>query len=209
MRLAFIPSAIALCLMSSTGAAAQLAPDSSDALVPGRRALAFTLPNGGGAGFGLWRVTAPDRARGFFVNLNLQWSHSGADGFSGTGSEVSLAAGPQRRHYAKIAGPVVPFVQSGLTLGGSYRWNTSTGPTPQSGGTGHSVSGNLGAQLALGAEWFAFRRVSLEAHTGIGAGIGVSRGKNSPGGQPPQPASTSWGANVNTFASAFSLQLYF
>ncbi len=63
--LRFPPVAALVCLVGlAAPASAQLPGDTIDALTPGRRALAFNLPNGGGVGLGVWRVVAPNRARG-------------------------------------------------------------------------------------------------------------------------------------------------
>ena len=204
--------AIAGALALATSAAAQLPADTTDALTPGHRALAFNLPNGGGVGLGFWRVVAPDRARGFFVNLSTSYGHSDFGQVigpeqSGNSLRVSASVGPQLRRYFARAAPVAPFIQSGLSLGIGYDRQTSDN---QAGGTNesHSWSGSAALTAGPGVEWFPARRVSVSGQTGVGVSGTYSRSSGSSGGI-SQGHNSSWGVSLSTFVSSLALQIYF
>jgi len=201
-------------VLALAGSAAAQTPDSIEALTPGRRALSFNLPNGGGAGLGIWRMVAPDRARGFFVNFSAGYNHSASTPPGGTeqsGNSLHLAAsvGPQVRRYLARRAPVAPYVQSGLSLGIGYQRQTLE--PSQAGGASdesHSWSGNAGASVAAGVEWFPLRRVSLAGQTGVDVSGGYSRYSGTTGGV-SEGHGSSWSIGLGTFVSSLMLQIYF
>ena len=211
LRLAAVLALVGALAMAAP-AAAQAPGDSIDALTPGRRALSFNLPNGGGVGLGIWRVVAPDRARGFFVNFSGSYGHSsytdqvGNDN-TGNSFRVSVSAGPQFRRYIGRTAPVAPFVQSGLSLGAGYdrmSGRTAGGAEQEN----HGWSGTAAASLAGGVEWFPLRRVSLAGQTGVNLTGGYGRSGGSVGGV-GQGHSASWSVGVSTFVSSLALAIYF
>ncbi len=192
-------------------AAAQTPGDTTDALTPGRRALAFAIPYGGTIGFGTWHVLAPDRARGFFVNLTALANQN--RGYIGGNSRlrevlVSASLGPHVRRYLARSGPVLPFAESALELGASYRSSKQElgadslsyyGPPTDS----HEWSGNALVSTGIGAEWFPLRRMSISGQVGF-----VLRG--SAGKHVDDAGSlTIWSASLGTYNPSLMLQLYF
>jgi hypothetical protein len=207
LRTAVLALAPPIAFLAVAPAATQDSRDSVDALTSGRRALSFTLLNGGGAGLGIWKVTAPDRARGVFVNGSAHFIAGNSGGATSKGAGISLSAGPQFRRYLARSGPVLPFAQSGFSLSGACNW--SNNDDSFSGGvSNHEWSTGLEADMGIGAEWFPLRRASLAGRTGLSGNVGYSRDSVTPSSQSSQ-SSHNWNVSPDTFVSSVTLQLYF
>jgi hypothetical protein len=205
--------ALAGLLILAAPAAAQGARDTTDALVPGRRAYSFTartLERGGDAGFGVWRVVSPDRSRGLLINISGHVNHGDMEEgpfATGTnsGAGVSIDLGPRARRYVARSGPLAPFVESGMDVGVAYDWSQGNGGGSSQ--SSHSWSPRLGGMLAAGAEWFPLRRLSVAGETGFQANVSYLRRSVSGGASAGHDSE--WASSLNTFISALTLQLYF
>ncbi len=207
------PATAIIAALALAGTASAQTPDSSiEALTPGRRALSFNLPDGGGFGLGYWRVVAPDRARGFFVNANAHYvrnhhQQSGAPSASDDDFGTSISFGPQARRYFTHTSPVAPFIQSGVSLGASYNRASSQGVNGEE--SGHVWTASAGVSAGPGVEWFPLRRVSLAGQTGINASVLYNRATTNAGPGYPGSTSSSWSLSASTFVSSLMLQVYF
>ncbi len=201
----FPPMVALVCLIGlAAPTAAQTPGDSIDALTPGRRAYSLTthdLKNGGPAAIGIWRVVAPNRARGLVLDVSAGVTHQrfGPDSlpaFSTTESHLALALGPRFRRYIAPSRPVAPFVESGFDVGVGFTRGS---------GSGHPtiVAPGVGAAIGAGAEWFLLRRVSVAAQAGLRGDIHYDHVSASHDRQ------DTWAVSVGTFISALTLQLYF
>ncbi len=189
----------ALLLIAADGAAAQGA-DSVEALTPGHRAIAFSLPEGGGASFGFWKVVSPRRSNGVFLTVATDYSHSSADTVSSSNTHVALTLGPRGRRYLVSTGRVLPFAESGLDVGAAYL--RTRFPDPDGiGGPLSSTRWDLLADVdaGAGAEWFPTQRVSLAVSTGFRLSFQRSH----------QEGTTNWNVALRTFTSALTGQFYF
>ncbi len=204
-------AAVLAALALAAPAAAQTPGDTIEALTPGRRALAFALPNGGTVGFGEWHVIAPDRARGVFLNVHAfttrQPGWSGTEGSRLTQSQVRVTIGPHVRRYVARSGRVAPFVESALGIGaafGSFEEREPAGsPYGGSPQNGHDWSALGELSTGIGAEWFPLRGLSVSGHVGFEADASLGKHFSEPGSM------TIWNANVTTYSSGLMVQLYF
>lgn len=193
-------------VLSAGGVAGQGAEHLNDALQPGRRALATEVRTGGaGATFGLWKVVAPDRARGLFVTANASAAHDATNGQqTATDYDFSVTVGPQVRHYLARQGPVASFGEAGLGVGAQYHGRSYSTTTPeQASANSHDWNGLGRADLGVGAEWFPLSRISLSLRTGVQLTTRVGRSDNG------QTRFTTWSAQMSTFLSSVMAQLYF
>ncbi len=214
-------SLAAAFLLASAGVAAAQTPNAGpEALTPGNRALSIELPSGGGGSFGLWHVVAPDRSRGLFLNVTASTDRTfysyNPTTVQATQSLVSASIGPRWRRYVTRAPSIAPFVESGLSLGVSYTsvdYDTASTVenvflTLQQGS--HEWDGLLAGDLGIGAEWFPLHNMSVAGRTGLRFTGRLGRMTTGPAqGFGGSNTHTTWSANLATFVSALTFQLYF
>lgn len=125
----------------------------------GDRAIGFSLPAGGGAGFGYSRLRGPRFALGFTIaglyDLVERDVPEGTDRMA----RLRLSGGPEIRRYWWTDGPVSPFLHAGLN--GIYEQLASDVPAWHIGGE---------ASLGLGVEWFPAQGIGIGGYTGASAG---------------------------------------
>jgi hypothetical protein len=173
--------ALAAVAVDSPEAAAQSA-------VPevGSYAVMFSLPEGGGAGFGIRKMRGPTTNVGLEVQVGA--SHRWVSGEFAPSDDTSWSLGlrPDVRLYRRTDGPVVPFLEwhGRVGYGGSSNdaWSLSTA---------------LG--VGLGVEWFPLEDMSVSGSTGVAGMYARNSNTSSAGSQ------LSFGA----FRSELTLNLYF
>jgi hypothetical protein len=181
-------SAVSAAGATLAGAATLHAQQTSPAaLEPGRRAIEFALPQGGGSAVGLWFVHSPATQVG--VTTGFRYASQQGSGGDWT-NQWDLTVRPGLKRHVAVSGPVVPHWRGGLAFG-------------VAGGTARSRSHHVGASAGFGADWFPYDRVSIGGHMGVEAGYSrvnvVSLGTDTARG--------AW--NLGTTRSALTLQLFF
>jgi len=137
------------------------ASDPSPTIAKGRWSLAFTLPDGGGAQFGVWKMVSARSNLGIDLGIDhafaeVTWGPDSAR--SRTGSLFwTFSLQPSIKRYLFLRERVSPFVTAALK--GSYGWAES----------GRQRQFNRKATLSagVGADWTPLRDVSVGANTGV------------------------------------------
>jgi len=151
--------------------------------------MSFSLPSGGGPGFGLGHQWSP-RTRIQF-NVAVDWEQQDTEVVEGVPAvrtrELSIEGGPELRIYGLLDRPVLPFFH--LTAFGGYE-ESSLDPSAL----------RFGGEVGVGAEWFPLRGVGISGQSGF------RLSRTSP--------REDVGASVTTlrgglFRSGLSLNLYF
>ena len=152
----------ALVLLVGGAAPASAEEGVARTIEKGRWSLAFSLPDGGGAQLGVWKMVS-GRSN---VGMNLGVDHTyreqtwGPDSArTGYGQEYfwTFSLQPSIKRYLFLRERVSPFMMAALE--GSYGWRNS----------GRVRLFTKGATLSagLGADWTPLRDVSIGASTGI------------------------------------------
>ena len=154
---------------------------------PGRYALSFQLPEGGGSGLGIRRMMTERINLGLEIAFDYAWSETRGEGLDLKSSGRSMGIHPDVRVYLRTTGRIVPFLL------------VSTGIDYAKAPDGQSFLGYFG-RTGIGAEWFPFDRVSVVGSTGLGMTWGhydrnLGRERDS--------------FDVTMFRSAITLNLYF
>lgn len=194
-----------LCVYAG-GVAAQGPEHLNDALTPGRHAIATELRSGAaGTMFGVWKVVAPDRARGLFLTVSASAARDRISGAQTTTDYAfSATVGPRVRHYLAHEGPVAGFGEAGLGIGAGYHRRSASASVPENVQMSeHDWNGIGRADLGVGAEWFPLSRISVALRTGLQLTTSVGRTVSG------QDRITTWSAGLNTFLSSVTAQLYF
>jgi len=161
--------ALAFVLATTLAGASWADEGASRAIAKGRYSLAFSLPEGGGAQFGVWKMIS-DRSN---LGVNLGIDHRFDEETWGPDSARSRAGNlfwtfslqPSLKRYMFVRDPVSPFLA--LALKGSYGWNES-GPYRR-----FTRSATLSA--GLGADWAPLRDVTIGGSAGLEWTEGMSQ----------------------------------
>jgi len=165
--------ALALALTMTLACASWADEGASRAIAKGRYSLAFTLPDGGGAQFGVWKMISGRSNLG--VNLGIDhtfneetWGPDSAR--SRTGNLFwTFSLQPSLKRYMFVRDPVSPFLS--MAFKGSYGWNES-GPYRR-----FTRSAKLSA--GLGADWAPLRDVTIGGSAGLEWTEGMSQTNDS------------------------------
>lgn len=184
------PSMVVGAVLAATLHAPGLCAQSSRSLPPvGKHAVTFSIPNGGGSGFGIRKMRSAATNVGLEVQLgvNRQWVDTGDNNDFPPDDRTSWSLGlrPDVRMYRRIEGPVIPFLEWSGRLG--YR-RASGGPWALDGAVG----------VGLGVEWFPLEGMSISGSTGM---AGTYSRSNS--------TSTTNNLALGLFRSDLILNLYF
>lgn len=153
----------------------------------GSYGVSFSLPSGGGAGFGLRKMLSSTKSVGIEFQVGLSWRDaSGPSGAQESRTDFRLGVSPNVRLYNRTAGPVVPFLQV------SGRFSYASAPDD-----GWAVDGGVG--VGLGVEWLPLAGMSISGTTGVSAAY-----RHSTGGGLPQDS-----FSLGAFRSQLELNLYF
>jgi hypothetical protein len=151
--------------------------------------MSFSLPSGGGPGFGIGHQWSPRTRIQFQVAVD--WEQQDTELAEGVPSvrtrDLSIEGGPELRIYGLLDRPVLPFFH--LTAFGGYE-ESSLDPS----------SLRFGGEVGVGAEWFPVRGVGISGQSGFRLVRSAPRENLSPS------VTTLRGA---LFRSGLSLNLYF
>jgi hypothetical protein len=155
-------------LILTTTSPARAEEGESRAIQKGRYSLAFSLPDGGGAQFGVWKMVSGRSNLGVNLGIDHQfqeetWGPDSARSSSGT-QFWTFSLEPSIKRYLFLRDRVSPFLTAGLE--GSYGWVAAGGLKEY----------NRKATLlaGIGADWTPLRDVSIGASTGITWTEGIS-----------------------------------
>jgi hypothetical protein len=173
--------ALAAATLHGAGVAAQ-------SVLPevGTHAAMFSLPEGGGAGFGIRKMRGPTTNVGLEVQFGASHRWASDEVESSEHTSWSLGLRPDVRLYRRTDGPVVPFLEWNGRLGYAGSSNDSW-----------SLSTSLG--VGLGVEWFPLDDMSVAGSSGVAGSYSKSSNPSSEGNE------SSFGA----FRSELTLNLYF
>ena len=164
----------------------------SRSIQKGRYSVALTLPDGGGASFGVWKMVSTRSNLGLNLGINHEYRNSTAGPDSmrahyGIGF-WSFSFGPSVKRYIALHRSVSPFLLGSLE--GKYRWSKGS----------YTRAATL--EAGLGADWTPLESVSIGGSTGIAWTESMT--SHSDFG-----ASKESGSSFNTLASSLTLHLYF
>lgn len=130
------------------------AQDDSSTPAPGTYAVTFSLPSGGGGGFGVRKVLGSGANAG--LELLLGYSRNSTDAQNGevTRSRYHLGLAPDVRLYRGSAAPVIPFVEI-------------SGDVSYLGSDDDAWELQAGTGIGLGVEWFPLTSMSVSGSTGL------------------------------------------
>jgi len=152
-------SAVLVLLIGIVGLSAGSVFGQTQALLPdpGSYGVSFSLPSGGGAGFGVRRMLTGQRSLGAEIQLGLSWQDVDyPDSEEDSQTSFGIGVSPDLRLYRDAKGPVVPFVE----VEGTISYQRSPGGAWGMGG---------GAGAGLGVEWIPLEGMSISGSTGIAA----------------------------------------
>jgi hypothetical protein len=162
------------------------AQDRASTPPPGSHAVTFSLPDGGGAGFGVRRVLGSGANAGLELLLGVSRSSTDTPTGEVTSSNYQVGLTPDIRLYRGSSAPVIPFVE----LSGEVRYLNGDGDD-------WTLRGGVG--VGLGVEWFPLTSISVSGATGIR--LDLARAEN-------LPATTNT-LQLGAGRSALRLNLYF
>lgn len=200
---------LACALCSAVSLEAQVPDTAVSPLAPGVQSLSFQIDYGGGNSgtFGYWRMRSERTNLGWEIGLGGRqvWTSSKFENDRDADQSATsffVTAGPRLRRYVNPGGRVVPFVQTGVSLGYGLqrvRVDGDGAPTTQR-QQGHRA--NLSGSVGLGAEWFPTSRVSVSGFTGLSTAVEYT---NSEG---PSTTQTQWEVNAGTFTTGLAFRIY-
>ncbi|HEX6042573.1 outer membrane beta-barrel protein [Longimicrobium sp.] len=206
MQIRFLAAAAAAVLAFSAPLRAQDADSAfaPNGLRPGAWSLSFAAPGSGSgerATLGAWRMVGARTNLGVTLGLALSDSERDDDGQDTEETDTSLQLGINARRYLALTRGVAPYVQGGVFAG------TSTQQREVADFEDRVESNFVGAEVAVGAEWFPVRQFSVAGHTGLRALRSQAElSATNPADDENVDAS---GTGISTFTSALSLQIYF
>jgi len=154
---------LSVLLLLVAGAAPAFAEDNAARTIEkGRWSLAFSLPDGGGAQFGVWKMVSGRSNVG--INLGVDhlyeeetWGPDSARSGYAQAYFWTFSLQPSIKRYLFLRERVSPFVSAALQ--GSYGWRNS--------GRVKVFTKSATLSAGLGADWTPLRDVSIGASTGL------------------------------------------
>lgn len=206
----WVTAGFLVCALSSAVSLGAQAPDTAvSPLAPGVQSLSFQIDyNGGRTGtFGYWRMRSERTNVGWEIGLGGRqaWaSNERDDGPDADESNTNLfvQVGPSLRRYVNPGARVVPFVQTGVSVGYGFQRSRAgvEGAPDEQVLRGHRVG--LSGSVGLGAEWFPASRVSVSGYTGLSSSVDYNTSDGPFGSQ------TRWEVNAGTFTTGLAFRIY-
>lgn len=203
---AFLP----LALLAATAAPASGQEASQPLPMPeGAWSLAFSLPSGGGASLGVWKLVGPRTNLGLDVGLrsvstsdNLRFD-DGRPSQEVKSSDLGIAIEPSIRQYITSYETLAPYIHGNLL----FAYSEIDAETVSQQATTVRKTYEYGIGVGIGVEWAPLERFSVGGHTGIRF-IYLDRSSvdSSPAGTAVQDGSATI---FDTFVSSLVIQLYF
>lgn len=199
----FAAAAAAVLAFSSPALAQDADPDDApNGLRKGAWSLSFTSPGSSErAELGAWRMVSDRTNLGVtvgFARTSREREQEDPDAtFEETGTELQL--GLAARRYLSQLRSASPYLQGRLF--GSLSTVDHEGDLED-----RAEGRSLGGELALGAEWFPVRQLSVSGHTGLRVvGSWFEQEATDPLGQRVETTAST----IASFTSALSLSIYF
>jgi len=167
-----ILTALSVILLLGVAAGAAFGENEGSRVIQkGRWSLAFTLPDGGGATFGIWKMASTRSNLGLNIGVNhdRRWYSSGPGSATYTEdtSFWKFSLQPSIKRYLALRENVSPYLFG--AVGGAYGWGKSTYSSPAYPALPPDKSYNRSAslRLGLGVDWTPLDDISIGAFTGL------------------------------------------
>ena len=201
---------VSLALVSTVATPARAQEDSRTLPLPaGAWSLSFSLPSGGGASLGIWKLVGPHTNIGLDLGIRTSSTSDNVrfdDGrpeqeFNST--DVGFAIEPSIRQYITAYRTLAPYVHGNLV----FAYTSVDAETVELQQTTERKTYQYGIGLGIGVEWAPLERFSVGGHTGVRFSyLDRSSVNSSPAGTSRSDGSAT---TFDTFVSALVLQLYF
>jgi hypothetical protein len=170
----------------------------------GAWSLSFVAPGYGGetVEFGVWEMVGARTNLGVTLEVLVGGREDEANGRKGTAATTRAGLGFNARRYLATARRVTPYLQGRVFVRGAYQRNESPGVEDWHRGA------QVGAEAALGAEWFPVHHFSVSGHTGVRLAASRFRQELTASDGQTHPLSTT-DASLQTFTSAVAVRIYF
>jgi len=159
---------IVLAVLLALAGGARADEGESRAIARGRWSLAFSLPDGGGAQFGVWKMVSGRSNLGLNLGIAHQFQEEtwGPDSARGRAGTVfwTFSLQPTLKRYLLLREYVSPYLTAALE--GTYGWISAGGIK--------EYNRNATLLAGFGADWTPLRDVSIGASTGIKWTEGIS-----------------------------------
>lgn len=144
--------------------------EGSRVIQKGRWSLAFTLPDGGGATFGVWKMASTRSNLGLNIGVNHDrgWFSSGPDSaeYTQDRSFWNFSLQPSIKRYLALGENVSPYFFG--AVGGAYGWGKSAYSSPRYPSPPQkSYNRSASLRLGLGVDWTPLDDISVGAFTGL------------------------------------------
>lgn len=199
-----------ICALTSASALEAQVPDTTvSPLAPGVQSLSFQLDlGGGGTGtFGYWRMRSERTNVGWEIALGGRQGWTSNDRDNGPDAEESntnlfVQVGPSVRRYVNPGARVVPFVQTGVSVGYGFQRSRADVEGVPDEQVLRSHRAGLSGSVGLGAEWFPTSRVSVSGYTGLSTSVDYTTSDGQFGSQ------SRWEVNAGTFTTGLAFRIY-
>ena len=199
---------VPLALLVAAPAAAQETPQSLP-MPEGAWSLSFSLPSGGGASLGVWKLVGARTNLGLDIGVrsvstsdNLRFD-DGRPQEEISSSDLGFAIEPSIRQYIAVYRTIAPYIHGNLVFG--YSKVDAETASQQATTTRKQYEYGIGA--GIGVEWAPLERFSIGGHTGVRFSyIDRSSVNRSPAGTSVQDGSVTV---FDTFVSSLVVNLYF
>jgi len=178
-------------------------------LPEGAWSLSFSLPSGGGASLGVWKLVGARTNLGLDIGVrsvstsdNLRFD-DGRPSQEFNSSDLGLAIEPSIRQYIATFRTLAPYIHGNLL----FSYSSLDAETVSQQATTVRKTYQYGIGLGIGVEWAPLERFSIGGHTGVRFSyLDRSNVDSSPAGTSVQDGHST---TFDTFVSSLVLQLYF
>lgn len=178
-------------------------------LPAGAWSLSFSLPSGGGASLGVWKLVGPRTNLGLDIGVrsvsssdNLRFD-DGRPSEELNSSDLGLAIEPSIRQYITAYRTLAPYIHGRLL----FAYSSIDAETVSQQSTTVRKTYEYGIGVGIGVEWAPLERFSIGGHTGVRFSyLDRSSVNSSPAGTSVQDGSATI---FDTFVSSLVVQLYF
>ena len=178
-------------------------------LPAGAWSLSFSLPSGGGASLGVWKLVGDRTNLGLDVGVRSVSTSDALNFDDGrpseklTSSDLGLAIEPSIRQYIATYRTLAPYIHGSLL----FAYSSLDAETVSQQATTVRKTYEYGIGAGIGVEWAPLERFSVGGHTGVRFSYQDRSSVNSsPSGTSVQDGSAT---AFDTFVSSLVVQLYF
>ncbi len=178
-------------------------------LPAGAWSLSFSLPSGGGASLGVWKLIGSRTNLGLDIGLRTvstsdrQRLDDGTPMQEFNSSSVGIAIEPSIRQYIATYRTLAPYIHGNLL----FSYSSLDAETVSQQATTERTTYEYGIGVGIGVEWAPLERFSIGGHTGVRFSY---QDRNSVDASPVGTRLQSGSATTfDTFVSSLVVQLYF